>query len=363
MEILTAILVFSFIVLVHELGHFIAARKAGILVEEFSICMGPRILKYKPGETMYSIKLFPLGGSCQMLGEDEEDEPEKKENEEGEESEPTEPTEKIINPRSFNSKPVYWRMIVILGGAFMNIMLALVIAILMSMFNPIPDAVVDSFSEISPIQDAGVQPGDRILRLNGRRITVWGDFNLAMMRADGSPVQVLVNRNGERMEFSVVPAQTPAGWRLGFSPTIYQPGFFESFRVGFNNTVFATRSVLFVLGQLITGQLGTDVLMGPIGLVDVIGEETAAQGAAGGIVAVFWTIMNFVLIISANLAVFNLLPLPALDGGRMIFLTIEFLRGKPISPRKEGMVHLVGFVLLMVLAVFVAYNDILRIFV
>jgi len=369
MNIILALLVFSLIIFVHELGHFFAARKAGILVAEFSIGMGPRLLKYQPGETMYSLKLFPLGGSCQMLGEDEDSD----------------------DGRSFGSKPVGARMIVILAGAFMNFVLALVVAVLIASFNVFPEPSIRGFTDVSPIADAGAMPGDRITAINGRRVNSYGDFRLEMMLADGSPITVRLARQNVigDMEITVMPVleQESERWLLGFMPgmgvgvfgDVYQMSpdgqlmdittldgvrqlsFAESVVKGFFDAVFAVRSVFFVLGQLITGNFGLDALMGPLGIVSEIGDEAAA-GLAISIGAAIWGMMQFVVIISANLAVLNLLPLPALDGGRMVFLILEAIRRKPVDPNREGMVHFAGFVLLMVLAVFVAYNDVVRMF-
>ena len=368
MNILLALLIFSLIVFVHELGHFVAARKAGILVVEFSIGMGPRLLKYQPGETMYSLKLLPLGGSCQMLGADTADDDE----------------------RAFNSKPVGKRMAVILGGAFMNFVLAFVVAVLIVSFNRFPEASILDFTPVSPIRDAGAMPGDRIVSLNGRSITVYGDFMLEMILADGSPIPVELDRNGVPVHLTITPMHEPQNdrWLMGFIPgrgigplaSNYEmmpdgnvinlttlPGvrslnFGQSLVQGFHDAVFAARSVVFVLVGLFSGQFGLGVLMGPVGIVGAIGDEAAAGMAAGGLAVAFWGMMQFIMLISANLGVLNLLPLPALDGGRMVFLILEAIRRKPLNPEKEGMVHFAGFVMLMVVAVFVAYNDILRLF-
>ena len=368
MNIVLALLVFSLIIFVHELGHFVAARKAGILVVEFSIGMGPRLLKFQPGETMYSLKLFPLGGSCQMLGEDEENE----------------------SDRSFNSKSVYKRMAVILAGAFMNFVLAVVVAVLIVSFNRFPEAEIRGFTDVSPIAEAGALQGDRITRLNNTRINTHNDFWLyMMMTADGTPVAVELDRGGERFAISVTPVRSADDqrWMMGFQTSIgigifanaydvmpdgsvvnvttiegvRRLSFAESVVTGVHEAVFAARTVFFVLGQLITGDFSLNMLMGPLGIVGAIGDGAAA-GLEMGIGAAFWNTMQFVVLISVNLGVLNLLPLPALDGGRTVFLILEAIRRKPLKPEREGMVHLVGFALLMVLAVFVAYNDIVRLF-
>jgi len=364
--ILAGLLIFTIVVLVHELGHYWAARKAGILVEEFSIGMGPRILFFKKGDTIYSLKLFPLGGSCRMLGEDEEE----------------------ADLRSFGSKPIGWRILVISGGALMNFALAFILATLMSMFTSYQDAVIVDFTESSPIAQAGAQVGDRIVRINNRNVNIYGDFILEMHRADGSPIYLVLERDGQQFNLSVTPYWLGDRFILGFLPgrgvgpffastqqaedgsTIYidnlpgvtRAGFFESISNGFNNMVFSVRFTIFSIGRLVTGALGADQIMGPIGIVTFVGGEVEQSLQAGGAAGALWTIISFTSLISVNLGIMNLLPLPALDGGRLMFLFLEAVRRKPINPDKEGMVHFAGIVLLIALAVFVAFNDIARIF-
>ena len=360
------IIAFTIIILIHELGHFWAARRAGIHVVEFSLGMGPRLLKYtsKKTGTMFSFKAFPIGGSCQMLGEDESDD----------------------DPRAFGKKHVGWRILTIAGGAIMNFVLALIITTIMAMFTSGVDTTVRGFSETSPIREAGLQIGDRIVRINGRNVGINGDFHLEMLRADGSPIDLVVERNGQRHNYTIQPYFLGDRYILGFhqgtivgpffSATqtapdgevfyiddfewVHRNGFFAAIADGFRHMVFNIRLVFFGLSQLITGQFSFNDMMGPIGIVSVLGGEVGQTLQIGGGMAAFWTILSFTALLSANLGVMNLLPLPALDGGRLIFLFLEAIRRKPINPDKEGMVHFAGFVLLMVLVVFVAYNDIAR---
>jgi len=366
MAFFAIIIAFTIIVLIHELGHFWAARRAGIHVVEFSFGMGPRLLHYtsKKSSTMYSLKLFPIGGSCRMLGEDESED----------------------DPRAFGKKSVGWRILTIAGGALMNFALALVISTIMAMFTSGTDATVRGFTENSPIREAGVQIGDRIVRVNGRNVGIYGDFHLEMQRADGRPIDIVVERDGQRLDFTITPYNHDGRLILGFRPgtivgpffsatqtspdgTVYQVddfewvhrnGFFASLVDGFRQMVFSIRLVMFGLTQLVTGQLSFGDMMGPIGIVSVLGDEVGYSLEIGGGMAAFWAIMSFTALLSANLGVMNLLPIPALDGGRLVFLFLEAIRRKPVNPDKEGMVHFAGFVLLMVLVVFLAYNDIAR---
>jgi len=375
LTILLALVVFTVVVVVHELGHYWAAKRTGIHVVEFSIGMGPRLFHFKRGDTIFSLKLFPIGGSCRMLGEDEQ--------EEGEDG-----VVKSPDPRSFASRPVWARMIVILGGALLNFVLAIVLSTIMVMFNGQDEATIRSFSEISPIREAGILEGDRIVRADGRNIRVSGDMRLALLDADGTPIQLTVNRAGELLDFSVIPVYIEAEnrWILGFHwgtafgtfadipehlqnyTAIRQLGFFESVGMGYQNITFLVRATVTGIIRLFTHGFNLQDLMGPIGFVDMVGGQvegvTAAAEEVGANVglAVFWTVMNFTILLSTSLGIFNLLPLPALDGGRMIFLILEAIRRKPIPPEREGMVHFIGFALLMVLAAVVAFNDILRFF-
>jgi regulator of sigma E protease len=358
---------------VHELGHYWAAKRAGIHVEEFSIGMGPRLLKFTRNDTMYSLKLFPIGGSCRMMGDYEEE----SEGEEGEGSK-SEP-----NPRAFNSKSVPWRMFVILGGGIMNIIFALILGILLSMFNIQQEPNIVSFSENSPALEAGLLEGDRITRLNGRRIVDRRDITVAMLSADGGPIDVRVNRNGVRHDFVIEPIYHAAEnrWLIGIAqfgfavgtfadapegyqdiPGVRRVGFFENFRAGVNAVDFYMRATFTGIGRLIRYGFNFDEIVGPIGIVDVVGDQVGDAFQLGGGAAAFWTLLNFATWLSVSLAIMNFLPIPALDGAHMVFLTIEAIRGKPVPPERQGMINLIGFVLLMGLALVVAYNDILRLF-
>jgi len=363
--VLSGLLIFTIIVVVHELGHYWAARRAGIHVEEFSIGMGPRLLHFTKNGTIWSIKAFPLGGSCRMKGD-----------EEGQSTEPD----------SFTSAHVGWRILVIAGGAIMNFALALVLATLMSMFSSSADSTIAGFTETSPVQEAGLQIGDRIVRINNRNVNVHGNFTLEMMRADGSPIELVVDRDGQRLNFTITPhylesesrylAGFVPGWRVGpfYARTqteadgsityldneswVHRLSFWDSIASGFHNTAHTVQLTMFAVSTLFSDGLGG--LMGPLGIVTTVGGQVEHSLAVGGGMAAFWALAFFTFFLSVNLGIINLLPLPALDGGRLIFLFLEAIRKKPINPDKEGMIHFAGFVLLMALAAVVFYNDIVR---
>jgi len=356
--ILVGLLIFTIIVVVHELGHYWAARRAGIHVEEFSVGMGPRILYITRKGTIWSLKLLPLGGSCRMKGD-----------EDGTDAEPD----------SFTSAKVGWRIVVIAGGAIMNFLLAFVLATIISMFNALPNAIISNFAEISPIREAGAEIGDRIVRVNNRSINIFGDFSLEMLRSDGSPIDIVIERDGQRHNITVTPRYLADEGRflVGFTPGetrgifyspaqtgpeaqpwIQQDNFFGSIARGFHNTSLQVRFTLFAVSTLFSH--GLDGIMGPLGIVATVGGDVGESVAAGGGMAAVWLLMSYTLLLSVNLGIINLLPLPALDGGRLIFLFLEAIRRKPINPDKEGMVHFAGFVLLMALAAVVFFNDIVR---
>ena len=364
MTIVMGLLIFTVIVVVHELGHYWAAVRAGIHVEEFSIGMGPRLLHFTRKGTIWSIKAIPIGGSCRMLGEDEED----------------------SDPRAFGKKHVGWRILTIAAGAILNFVLAFVIFTIMAMFTNSQDAVVRGFTQNSPIREAGIELGDRIVRINNQNVNVHGNFTLEMMRADGSPIELVVDRDGQRLNFTITPhylesesrylAGFVPGWRVGpfYARTqteadgsityldnedwVHRLSFWDSIASGFHNTAHTVQLTMFAVSTLFSDGLGG--LMGPLGIVTTVGGQVEHSLAVGGGMAAFWALAFFTFFLSVNLGIINLLPLPALDGGRLIFLFLEAIRKKPINPDKEGMIHFAGFVLLMALAAVVFYNDIVR---
>ncbi|MCL2702465.1 MAG: site-2 protease family protein [Defluviitaleaceae bacterium] len=379
MNIVIAILVFSVIIIIHELGHFWAARSCGILVEEFAIGMGPKIFGVKRGDTVFSLRMFPIGGSCRMLGD--EAEPIKSKNTpESFEDEELKPGKTLsADGRSFPSKPVWKRLIVIAAGSVMNAVLAFCMMFAIFSTNGFLDTTVGSVVEGFPAQAAGILPGDRISRVNGRKMLVRSDISEAIAAAvrnnPGQATEIEIIRDGRKHIFNLTPQFNPAEdqYMIGFS---YEPklglfsrmpggidiaraSFGDTVRTSANMCVFLVRSTYQVIGMLMTRQASIGELMGPIGIVSVIGEAFE-QSISISLSAALTDMMWLVSLLSVNLAVLNLLPLPMLDGGRIIFLLIEGVRRKPINPEKEGIIHFAGFVLLMILAVFVAYNDILK---
>lgn len=431
MKILIAIIVFSLIIIIHELGHFILAKKNGVYVTEFSVGMGPRIVSTVKGETRYSIKLFPFGGSCMMLGEDEDI---------------------ADDDRAFGKKNVWARISIIAAGPIFNFILAFIISIFVVGIVGYDPANVSSVTPNSPAAAAGIETGDRITDFAGHSVDISRDYQMYLQfnPLSGEPLEVKYVRDGKKYSTMLTPQQVEK-YMLGFNHsggegaakilgitegyplanaglevgdiiqsvdgvTIAESKDLSSYflnnpltknpvnivyeRDGVSNEVTVTpqyvttaystgmtvnesytktnvwgvikysaievkfwiRTTIESLGQLIKGKVSKDDISGPVGLVDTIGNvyESSKQY---GILNALVSIGSLIIFISANLGVMNLLPIPALDGGRLIFMFLEVIRGgKQIPKEKEGMVHMIGLIALMILMVFVMYNDIMRLF-
>lgn len=323
-SVIVALLVFTLIVVVHEGGHYLAARLGGIKVEEFAVGMGPLIAGTKKGETLFSIRAFPIGGFCKMLGEDEENK----------------------DPRAFNNKPVAARMAAIVAGPILNLVLAV---LLFSMvITPVTAPIVGQVTRDKPAAKAGIVAGDKIVEINGTPISKWDQIRSNISRHQGAEVKIKLENKGQTRVVNVTPEKTqePNQFVIGIVPTTRISGF--SLTQGVKMTAFITDAMFDVLGKLITGRASAQDVSGPIGIVKEL-NDAAKTG--------IWQVIFLTALISLNLAIFNLLPIPALDGGRLLFLFIELIRRKPIAAEKEGMVHFIGFVALMVLMVVMVYMD------
>lgn len=350
MQIIIAIIIFGIIVFVHELGHFLAARMSGILVEEFAIGMGPKLFSYKKGDTVYSIRALPIGGFCQMLGEDSG----------------------VNDPRSFNNKSIFKRVIVIIAGAMMNFILAIVIFISIAYFFGFSVPVISGFINNSPAEASELEIGDQIISVNNRRIRVNESLSYSIFRSNGNEVEITYRRNGAIYSTNITPMYENGTYQIGIASTLFtgifntstefeRANLFQSISNGFWKIGFFINLTIDGIVGLITATISIDELSGPIGVVSVIGDiytETIERS----ILDVVINLANFAALLSVSIGAFNLFPIPALDGGRLIFLIIEAIRRKPITAEVEGKVHFAGFVLLMGLAVFVAFKDITKIF-
>ena len=355
-----SIFALGFIIFFHELGHFLLAKKNGICVIEFSVGMGPRLFSFKKGETRYSLKWIPFGGSCMMQGEDggiPDAAPE------------PDPEDAIaLDPeRSFADKSVWARISVIAAGPLFNFLLAflcsLVIMGTIGADTPEILGVIDGY----PAQEAGLAAGDEILSINGEKMVFYRDVLLYLQLADPTEtMQVVYERDGAQYETELhfqydedagryyIGIQGSTSYRQKLSPV-------QVVRYSLSETRYNLELTLKSLQMLFTGKASVNDLSGPVGITNVM-TETVESAKSDGALYVFLNILNLMILISANLGVMNLLPIPALDGGRLFFLLIEAVRGKPVSREKEGIVHIIGFVLLMILMVFVVFNDIRKLF-
>lgn len=339
MRIILALLLFSFIVFFHELGHFLLARKNGVYVEEFCIGMGPTIISKQGKETKYSIKLLPIGGAC-MMGEDDVEN---------------------TDERSFNNKSVWARISVIAAGPIFNFILAFILSVIIVGWVGYDKAEIGSVVPNSAAQEAGLKKGDVITEINGKNIHLFREISDYNQFHQGEKVTLEYNRDGKTHEAILTPKKNEQGlYLIGVTQAKYKKAnAFTALQYGLYEVEYWIETTLESLKMLFTGKIGMDQLSGPVGIVDVVGDTYEANKAYG-VSSVIFSLINLSILLSANLGVMNLLPIPALDGGRLIFLFIEAIRGKRVPPEKEGMVHFVGLMLLFGLMIFVLFNDIKR---
>lgn len=341
------IVIFGIVVISHEFGHFLIGKRNGIRVVEFAVGMGPTLFSFQKGETKYSLKLLPIGGACMFDGED------------GVAAENGEPDE-----RSFLAANVWARIATVFAGPFFNLLLALVFSLIIVAFNGSDRPVIQQIIKDSAAEEAGVLAGDEILRMNGERIRIYREVSLNSALNQGEPITLQVQRGNEVLDITLTPRYSEkdgryyiglagAGEWIKCNPVqVFQYGAYEV-----RYWVKATYKSLLIM---LRGQAKKEDVSGPIGIAQFVGDAYE-EVKPYGISYVIFTMMNIVVLLSVNLGILNLLPLPALDGGRLVFLFLEVLRGKPISPEKEGIVHFAGLVAFMILMVFVMYNDIMKI--
>ena len=342
MGIILAIIIFSFIVFFHEFGHFILAKKNGIDVEEFAIGMGPALCSKEYKGPKYAIRLFPIGGYCAM-GEDEA---------------------ATDSPNNFNNKSVWARISVIAAGPIFNFILAFVFAVILTAMVGYDPPVVREVEQGYPAAEAGIQKGDTIVKMGNKKINIYREISIYNQFHQGEDVEITYIHDGKKQTVTLIPKMDEeSGYtRIGITGSgNTKANIFTSIQYGVYEVKFWICTTLESLKMLITGQIGADQLSGPVGIVSVV-DNTYQQSKSYGLFIVIAQMLNIAILLSANLGVMNLLPLPALDGGRLVFLFVEAIRRKRIPPEKEGYVHLVGIALLMVLMVFVMFNDIRRVF-
>ncbi len=437
MSIVVAILIFSMIIIIHELGHFLLAKKNGIGVVEFSIGLGPTIVGIQRGETKYSIKLLPFGGMCQMVGEDSE--------------------QNTTAENAFYSKGVWQRFSVVFAGPLFNFILAFVLSLFVIGFVGYDPATITEVSLDYPADQAGLRKGDLIKKIDGVSVSIGrevGDY-FTYHTLDGSPIEIVYIREGKKYSAEVTPVKVKQ-YLLGFKyyanetpgavisgiyegypfqkagiqagdiitaingyevangaelstymvihplddctasvqityerdgktttvevvpdPELYNEGYtvgisyntsrektgiLQTIRYSFTEVKYWIASTVKNLGMLVTGKLNSTDVGGPVAIIGTIGDVYKQTQKTGNVMDVVLNMMYITILLSANLGVMNLLPIPALDGGKLVFTLIEAVRGKPIDREKEGIVHLIGMILLMLLMVFIFFNDIKNLF-
>ncbi|MDD6394677.1 MAG: M50 family metallopeptidase [Acutalibacteraceae bacterium] len=346
LTVIIAVLLFALIIGIHEFGHFITAKKFGVKVNEFALGMGPKIWSKQGKETMYSLRLIPIGGYCAMEGEDEDSDDE----------------------RAINNKKWWKRAIIISAGAVMNILLGIVFMFIIQVQQPYyASTTVAYLVSDSTSMNAGIQVDDEIYSINGYRTLCATDMSFALSTAKDGVLDIVVKRNGEKLAFNDLQMEV-VSYSDGVAVTNID---FKVYRVDktvktvitstFSETLAFVRMIYSSFIMLFKGQVGFNELSGPVGMATAIGQ-VAEQGFAKNFLAGLNNIIYFMALITVNLGIFNLLPIPALDGGRLFFILVEAVRGKPISPEKEGIVHFIGFALLILLMIAVTIKDVWSLF-
>lgn len=334
MSIIVAFLVFLTLVTIHEFGHFIMAKWAGIKVNEFAVGMGPAILKKQKGETLYSLRIFPLGGYCAMEGEDEDS----------------------ADERSFDNAKAYKRLVVILAGAFMNMLLAVVAFLIVNMQSGFTDLSIDKIEANSPAYIAGIQENDEIISYNGKKPLLFLELRNMIINSKNESDTLTLKRDGKLINVEIKPelatiednGKTIEYKKIGIMPKV-RYDFFGAFKESINTCRYAFRSMFDFLDRAFKGNVKKNEVSGPVVII-----KTIASAAKVG----FSSVMFLLGLISINLAFFNLLPFPALDGGKAVFILFEMITGIKPNKKVEYIVNIVGFSLLILLFLFVTYNDI-----
>ena len=345
-SIILFLVIFFIVVISHEFGHFIVAKKNGIHVVEFFVGMGPSLFSFEKGGTKYSLKLFPIGGACVFEGEDGLN------TENGE-----------LSESAFPSAPVFARFSTVFAGPFFNFLTAYIMAMIIVAVCGVMTPEVQVVYEGSKAQEAGLAEGDMITRMNGKRVHLYDEVRLtSLLNKNGDPIEITYVRDGQEHTVMVESTYDEEAGRyyMGFASGKYEKcNLPQTIKYSFYTMKYYADATLVSLKMLVTGQLSRNDVSGPVGMVKMV-DDVYDNTKSSGALTVLINMISIALLLSVNLGIMNLLPLPALDGGRLVFMLIEAIRGKPVPPEKEGMVHLAGMVALMVLMVLVLFNDITK---
>lgn len=357
MSVIFAILLFSVLIFVHELGHFTAAKLSGVQVNEFSMFMGPAIWKKQVGETLYAIRCIPIGGYCAMEGEDGGSD----------------------NPRSFDKAAWWKRLIILAAGAAMNFLIGVVLMVIVVLMGSVclpgkqtAVPVIASFEDYATVNgENGLQAGDRIVEVDGEKLYSYSDFSMILSLNPGDVHDITVRRNGEKVvlkdflleKHEVTLENGSTGLRYGINFTLSTPNFWEKLGMAWNQSLDTVRMVRLSLQMLLGGKVGIKDMSGPVGIVSEMSKVAAASDSK---VTALLNMLYFGGFIAINLAVMNLLPIPALDGGRIVCLLItvvvEAVTKKKINPKYEGYLHGAGMILLLALMAIIMFKDVIFLF-
>ena len=326
-----AVLIFSIVIFVHELGHFAAAKKFGVKVHEFAIGMGPAILKKQKGETLYSVRVIPMGGYCKMEGEDDSSE----------------------EAGSFSKKKPWQRFIILFSGAFMNMLLGFLIVVISTAIytEQIPTLYVDTLIPGLGAEQAGVLPGDKIIKIDGSSIYTQMDFALATHQKEKITLSIKRDDKPLKLDLTIIPYNgNPI---IGIIRKTEPKNFFNIISYSYFDSFSIVKLTYKSFFGMFSGEVSVDDMSGPIGIISTINEA-----AKSGLRDIFFIAM----LISLNLGVMNLLPFPALDGGRIIFVLFEMITKRKPKPEIEGYIHFGGFAILIMFMLYVTKNDIMKFF-
>lgn len=330
MTIIYAIIMFCLLIFIHELGHFMAAKACGVKVNEFALGMGPALFKKQKGETLYALRAIPIGGYCAMEGEDEESD----------------------DARAFNNKPAWKKAIIVVAGAAMNLLLCIIVLIIIALYTGTVTTTIDQVTDGGPAAKAGIRSGDEIVAIDSKPVDEWTDIIEGIGAAKGQ-VKIQVNRQGEDLTLTSELSKSDDGTNrqvIGIVP-MRRHNVGTAIVSGTANTWNMTKMMGTTIKQLFTGEVSTKELTGPVGIVYAV-NDTAKYG--------FVYLLYLTALISLNLAIVNMLPLPALDGGRLLFIVVRKITGRAITDEMEGKIHFVGILLLFALMIYVTWNDIVR---
>lgn len=332
--VLLTVLIFGLIIFIHELGHFLTAKATKIKVNEFALGMGPALVHFTRGETKYALRLFPIGGYVSMEGENEDSD----------------------DDRSFGHRPVWCRILVVVAGALMNLVLGFIIVLIITANQSAVASTTIAVFDSQATSNTALKENDEIIKINGSPVRIDYDIIFSLVRDTDGKADFVVRRDGEVVTLADVPfpvQKTAEGQtiRLDFKVFPVEKNIFSVTRQAFFYSVTIARVVWISLLDLITGKFGVQQLSGPVGVSQAIGQASS----------IGWqSVFSLAAFITINVGIFNLLPLPALDGGRLLFLIIEIIRRKPVNSKYEGFVHTAGFALLILLMIVVTFNDIAR---